>query len=462
MNKHRIIVVDDDTLVLSSVELALHSLGYEVVACESGAAYLDTIDHRAADLILMDVHLQDANGIELLETTRAHGNTTPVMIITGYGDVPMAVRAMKLGAEDFLLKPVSLDQLELAVDNVLRRAQLRREVEVLRAQVSDIAGDRRILGNSAPLRRALTLASKYAESDDTTVLLTGESGTGKELFAKYIHENSPRKNEPLIVVDCGALPKELAENELFGYERGAFTGATEKLKKGRFELAQRGTIFLDEIGELPLEVQVKLLRVLESRRYYRLGGTRELEADVRVIAATNRDLGLAAKNGTFRQDLFYRLNVAAITLPPLRERPEDIPVIAAAYVDEFNRHFRKHVQSIAPDALALLERYTWPGNVRELRNVMERAMLVDAEDIVKSTHVAHLLSTSPNGAAGPATYHLSIPRDGISMDTVMRDLIVQTLKITDGNQIKAAKILGITRAKFRYRMQQLGIESSAG
>lgn len=460
MISHTIIIVDDDQLVLDSLQLALESLDYTVIPCLDDKQYLRALDGAPADLILLDVHLGAVNGIDLLEKTRELGVTTPVVIITGYAEVPMAVRAMKLGAEDFMLKPVSLEQLEMAVANVLQRASLGREVERLREQVHATFGDKRILGDSMPMRKALALATTYAESDGTTVMLTGESGTGKELFAQFIHDGSPRNAEAFIAVDCGAIPRELAENELFGHERGAFTGATEKLKKGRFELAHHGTIFLDEIGELPLEMQVKLLRVLESRKFYRLGGTRECITDVRVIAATNRDLADDVEQGTFRKDLYYRLNVAAITLPPLRDRSGDIPILVQFYMQDFNKRLRKDIHDITPDAMDTLEQYSWPGNVRELRNVMERVMLVTNDNRITARNLEFVFGSGNEHARGAshAAYHLTIPATGVPIDNVLKDLILQTLRITDGNQQHAAKILGMTRAKFRYRMEQLGIE----
>ncbi|HET7152960.1 MAG TPA: sigma-54 dependent transcriptional regulator [Candidatus Kapabacteria bacterium] len=470
--RRTIIIVDDDPLVNSSLKMALEKLGYIAIACANGKDYLQALENAEAELVLMDVHLGDTTGIALLEETRKRGNEIPVVMITGYGDVQIAVRSIKAGAEDFILKPITVEQLQVAVEKALRIKGLTQEVQRLRRQIQDDGQSKKILGTSRAIRDALSLAEKFAQSDDTTVLIQGDSGTGKELFAQYIHYHSARSGEPLIIVDCTAIPKDLAENELFGYERGAFTGATEKLKKGRFELAHNGTIFLDEIGDIPAALQAKLLRVIESKKFYRLGGTQEVSSDVRVIAATNRNLAEAVKKGTFREDLYYRLNVAHIVIPPLRERAEDMLVIADALFEEFNAKFRKHVRGITPEAADILRNYQWPGNVRELRNVIERVMLVSSDDMIVPEHL-RFLSNAPTTSSGAihsvATpsmsapvdgngYVLRVPPNGVSMGEVMRDLIMKTLEITNGNQLQAAKILGITRAKFRYRLEQLGIE----
>ncbi|HZV12691.1 MAG TPA: sigma-54 dependent transcriptional regulator [Candidatus Kapabacteria bacterium] len=467
--RRTIIIVDDDPLVNSSLKMALEKLGYNAVTCANGKEYMNALETAEAELVLMDVHLGDTTGIALLEETRKRGNEIPVVMITGYGDVQIAVRSIKAGAEDFILKPVTVEQLQVTVQKALRIQGLTQEVQRLRRQIQETGESKKIMGVSRPIREALSLADKFAQSDDTTVLIQGDSGTGKELFAHYIHFHSARANEPFIIVDCTAIPKDLAENELFGYERGAFTGATEKLKKGRFELAHGGTIFLDEIGDIPATLQAKLLRVIETKKFYRLGGTQEVTSDVRVIAATNRNLADAVKQGTFREDLYYRLNVAHIAIPPLRERAEDMLVITNALIEEFNVKFHKHVRGLTAEATNVLRSYRWPGNIRELRNVIERVMLVTSDEMITAEHLHFItdvpaasshstLTTAPIASVRSDAYLLQIPPTGISMGEVMRDLIMKTLEITNGNQLQAAKILGITRAKFRYRLEQLGIE----
>ncbi|MCS7169848.1 MAG: sigma-54 dependent transcriptional regulator, partial [Candidatus Kapabacteria bacterium] len=292
------------------------------------------------DLVLLDIFLGHYNGLDMLERLREEGFAVPVIVITAFSDIKMAVRAMKLGAEDFIVKPIDIEQLEIAIERALRNYDLRRHVQVLEEQLLRLEHPHDIVAVSEGLRSALALAQTLAPVE-TTVLITGETGTGKELLARFIHRNSPRAAAPFVVINCGAIPRELAESELFGYERGAFTGAFDKLHPGKFELAERGTVFLDEISELPLELQVKLLRVLQEKSFYRLGGKEEIQVDVRIIAATNRDLEQMVQEGKFREDLYYRLNVAVIHIPPLRERQEDILPLATAFVNEFNRRFNK-------------------------------------------------------------------------------------------------------------------------
>lgn len=358
---------------------------------------------------------------------------------------------------------MDIEQLEVAVQRCLENYDLKRQVSILEERLHR-EQSAQILGVSSGITRALQIAKIVASSDDTTSLILGESGTGKELIARYIHQNSARVKGPFISINCGAIPKELAENELFGYERGAFTGATEKVKQGRFEQANHGTIFLDEVGELSLEMQVKLLRVLQERTFYRLGGTKEVHIDVRVVAATNRNLEELVEQGRFREDLYYRLNVAMIDLPPLRERREDVILLATAFVREFNEKFGKKITGFKPEAAEMLSNYLWKGNVRELRNVIERVCLLETGNIITKDSLAFL---KPQAIPGkdikssrdllPGQHYLEISPTGTSMGNVIRDLIIQTLKLTDGNQIKAAKVLEISRAKLRYRIEQLGV-----
>jgi len=299
---------------------------------------------------------------------------------------------------------------------------------------------------------------RLAKSENTTVLIQGESGTGKEMFAKYIHQNSPRNKKVFIPINCGTIPRELAESELFGHEKGAFTGASSKTKLGKFELADGGTLLLDEIGELSLDLQVKLLRVLQEKKFYRLGGEKEVSVDVRVLAATNKDLEEEVKKGTFREDLYYRLNVAKIIIPPLRERKEDISHLAQLFITEFCNGFSKQVNTIEPEVQELLNKQFWKGNVRELRNAIERAMIMLDGTELKLSNFSFLKKEQPVDALSNDSFVLKIPKNGITIDKVIKSLILQTLEITKGNQVKAAKVLGLSRSKLRYRMEQLGIE----
>jgi two-component system NtrC family response regulator len=379
-------------------------------------------------------------------------------MITGFADVQTAVNAIKMGAIDFILKPINIDQLELIINKTLKQVALQKEVQRLKLITKEGEITREMFGNSRAIRSTLDAVEKIAMSEGTTILIEGESGVGKEMIARYIHSISSRREGPFIAINCGAIPKELAESELFGSEKGAYTGAGEKTRIGKFEVADGGTILLDEIGELSLELQVKLLRVLQEKKFFRLGGTKEISVNVRIIAATNKDLRQAVSEKTFREDLYYRLNVATIYVPPLRDRKEDIPVLAMRFIDEFNKAFNKQIKRISPDAIDMMMNYSWPGNVRELRNTIERAVLLITGDELKPEHLNFIEKDKTIKSFTDDEYVLKIPKQGIKMEQVVRDLIIKTLEITDGNQIQAAKILGISRSKLRYRMEQLNIE----
>ena len=462
---YTIVVIEDDPLVNSTIKDLLASKYSRVEIYTDANKGMDELHMVAPDLVLLDIFLGQDNGLDILEKLRKQGYTMPVIIMTAFSDIKMAFRAMKLGAEDFIVKPLDFEQLEVAVDRSLKNFDLRRQVDILSEQLKKDQPEE-ILGSSEGMKNAMDMAKLISYADDTTVLIMGESGTGKELMARYIHENSLRKKGPFITINCGAIPRELAENELFGYERGAFTGATEKVKPGKFEMAQHGTILLDEIAELSLELQVKLLRVLQERKFYRLGGAKEISVDVRVIASTNKDLETLVEKDKFREDLFYRLNVARIILPPLRERGEDILKLATSFVNEFNKKFNKNVTGFTSDAAEIINNYQWKGNVRELRNVIERVVLLEQGTILTKDSISFLNITSPNHVVqsskkeinlGVGEHSLKIADSGVTMTNVLKDLIIQTLNITGGNQIKASKLLGISRAKLRFRIEQFGI-----
>ncbi|ROL56703.1 sigma-54-dependent Fis family transcriptional regulator [Bacteroidetes/Chlorobi group bacterium Naka2016] len=468
LQNYTILIIEDDPLVNKAIKDVMTKKYSRVFSYLNATEALNDINLISPDLILLDIFLGPHNGLEILEQLRNQGYTVPVIIMTSSSDIKMAVRAMKLGAEDFIVKPIDLEQLEVAVEKALQNYDLRRQVEILSDRLKEEQPSE-IIGNCEQLKKVLNLA-KIVAATDSTVLIVGETGTGKELLAKFIHRNSPRAKGPFIAINCGAIPKDLAESEFFGYEKGAYTGATEKFKQGRFELANHGTIFLDEISELSLELQVKLLRVLQEKRYFRLGGTKEISVDVRVIASTNRVLEELVEQGKFREDLFYRLNVARLELPPLRERGEDIMLLASAFVKEFNKKFGKNVTGFTPEAVNLLRTYQWKGNIRELRNVIERVVLLEAEDIITKDSLSFLKVGDSQPAIIPSEQNLQelkpgehkliISKTGAPMNNVMKDLIIQTLRLVNGNQIKAAKILGISRAKLRYRIEQLGINIS--
>jgi len=422
-----------------------------------GEKVFDSVETHQPDIILLDIYLTTHNGLDILKDLQKRYFHIPVIMITGYSDVKISVDAMKLGAYDFLLKPLDIDQLQMVLNKCVNHLNLKYEVEKLHSLISQSEITRDFFGKSKSIVRILNTVEKIAKSDDTTILLEGESGTGKEVFARYIHQISPRRDKAIILINCGTIPKELAESELFGHEKGAFTGAAAKTKLGKFELADGGTILLDEIGELSLDLQVKLLRVLQERKFYRLGGEREVSVNVRVLAATNRNLEEEVKAGNFREDLYYRLNVAKISIPPLRERKEDIPTLVYSFIHEFSQKFGQKIKGIDDDALDLLKSQFWKGNIRELRNAMERAILMMEGDVLKEQHFNFLQSGKNKDELGDK-FTMRIPPEGVKIDLVVKQLILKTLDLTNGNQVKAAKILGLSRSKLRYRMEQLGIE----
>ncbi len=455
----KVLIVDDDELLNNSLNAVLTRSGYDVASVLKGEEAIQQIMEFQPDIVLLDLYLGSTTGLDILQKLRGEKNETPVILITAFSDVNSAVRAIKLGAEDFVLKPLDLEQLEILINKTLNRKNLERRYELLKDELQQKFGPYAIVGKSENLKKVVHTAERLARAD-TTVLIIGESGSGKELIARLIHEKSDRSDGPFVSINCGAIPKELAESELFGYEKGAFTGAMDKMRQGKFELANRGTILLDEVGELTHELQVKLLRVLETKRFYRLGGSKEISVDVRIIAATNKNLKSAVEKGTFREDLYYRLNIAQLHVPALRERVEDIALLASTFLDEFNRKFAKSIKGYTPEAIKAMESYPWPGNVRELRNAIERVALLETDTVVKPEHLG-FLSYHPGFNSDMIQEEknlVSVPNRGAKMDEIMREAIVQTLDLTAGNQIQAAKILGLTRSRLRYRMQQLKIK----
>jgi two-component system, NtrC family, response regulator AtoC len=459
----KILIADDELLLLNSLNKIVSSAGYTVVTTPQGKNVIPLIQEHRPDLLLLDIFLGDSDGLEILQTITTMGLPVGVLIMTANADVPRAVEAMRLGALDFLPKPFEMEHLLIQIEKALDHTRLARRVKVLETELDDQRSRHGIIGTSMKLSNVLKTAERLAQSDDTTVLIEGESGVGKEMVARFVHQRSPRAQRSFITVNCGAIPKDLAESEFFGYEKGAFTGATEKMKQGKFELAEGGTILLDEVGELSLDMQVKLLRVLEEKRIYRLGGVKEITLDARVIAATNRDLSAEVEGGRFREDLFYRLNVATVRIPALRERREDIALLTHAFLGDLSKRFNRSVPELTPDASHFLESLPWKGNVRELRNAIERVLLLTDAPRLTPEHFSFLAPGRSRGngngaAAAEGHFSLTIPPNGISMKEVLRDLILKTLAITNGNQVQAARILGITRSKLRYRMEMLGIQ----
>ncbi|MDX9925659.1 MAG: sigma-54 dependent transcriptional regulator [Ignavibacteriaceae bacterium] len=458
--QYKILIIDDDDLVSSSLKKILVKLNYEVQTCLDAGEAQKLVNEFQPDVVLLDIYLTTHNGIDILKLIKKLNPDIPVVMITGYADVKIAVTSIKAGAFDFLLKPIDIEQLALILSKATENIRLRNEVSRLNLILEGNELTKEFFGISTKIQKLINAVEKLAMSGDTTILLEGETGTGKEEFAKFIHQHSPRKNAPFITINCATIPRELAESELFGHEKGAFTGAAQKTKLGKFELANGGTLLLDEIGELGLDMQVKLLRVLQERKFYRLGGEKEISVNVRILAATNRNLEEESNEGRFRQDLYYRLNVAKINIPPIRERKDDIAYIAYSFLTEYSKKFGKTISGFEPAALELVKNYYWKGNIRELRNVMERVVLLCEESSIKEHHFGFLLDSKSVDDASGDHFMLQIPPKGVKIDIVVKELILKTLKITNGNQVQAAKILGLSRSKLRYRMEQLGIEVS--
>ena len=448
MAQATLLIVDDEELVRWSLRERLRKDGYTVLESGTVASAMEKLT-PAVDLVLLDQRLPDGDGLTLLRQIKESSPDTLVILMTAFSTVENAVAAMKHGAYHYLNKPFNLDDVSAVVEKALETSRLRREVRMLRGSQSRDYGFDAIIGSSSAMVEAKSLLERIAASPATTVLLTGETGTGKDLAAKAIHYNSERASKPFVNITCSALPEQLLESELFGHERGAFTDARQQ-KRGLLETADGGTVFLDEIGEMTPGLQAKLLRFLEDRTFKRVGGLNDIRVDVRVIAATNRSLDDEVRAGRFREDLFYRLQVMPVRLPPLRERVGDIRLLVAHYIDRYNREFRKHVRGLQPGAQALLDQYRWPGNVRELRNAIERAMLLADNGLLGAEDFATL-----SKAATPATFRL--PPEGVDLETVERQLVIQALQRAGGNQTQAGHLLGINRDQVRYRIEKFGL-----
>jgi two-component system response regulator AtoC len=455
--KFKILVIDDEPTLRDSLQVALTTAGYEVMTSRTGEEGLEFFAKENPDLVLLDHWLPGINGDEVLRKIKEGNPETPVIIMTAQGSIELAVNLMKMGAFDFLVKPFDLEQLETLIEKGLERVRLKKEVEWLRAQYRERFPSGGFIALSRKMKEVLGLAEKLAQSSDTTVLIEGETGTGKELLAEYIHFLSPRSPFPFIPVNCGAIPKDLFESELFGYEKGAFTGAAERGKAGQLEAAEKGALFLDEVGELSPSAQVKILRVLEEKEYFKVGGIERKKADVRIIAATNKVLESEVKKGNFRDDLYFRLNVVKLSIPPLRERKEDILPLFRFFVDHYNAQFKKGFVQISREAEEKTLAYPWPGNIRELRNAVERVVLLEKGDVILGKHLS-FLDGKKGGPPELAHFKPLIPAGGIVLDEVEKAYITEALKMKKGNKIQAAKILGISRSALLYRMGKYGIK----
>ncbi len=449
MTNATVLVVDDEELIRWSLRERLQGEGYEVLEAGTGEEALRQFK-EGVDLVLLDYRLPDTDGLAVLRELKKLDPDVLVILLTSFVSVETAVEAMKLGAFHFANKPFNLDDVAATVGRALETTRLRREVKQLRANEARPYSLQAIVGRSEAMESLRQLVAKIAGSPASTVLLTGESGTGKDLVAKVIHYNSSRASRPFMNITCSALPEQLLESELFGHERGAFTDARMQ-KRGLLESADGGTVFLDEIGEMVPALQAKLLRFLEEKSFKRVGGAADIRVDVRVVAATNRDLEEEVAKGRFRSDLFYRLNVLPMPLPALREHPDDVQMLVEYFVDLFNAEFKKRITGISPSALTLLKQYGWPGNVRELRNVVERAMLLSEGDRLESKDFGAL--KTGGGTGDP----FDLPAAGVDLEELERSLVVQALKRAGGNQTKAAGMLGLNRDQIRYRIEKFGL-----
>ncbi|OPY91170.1 MAG: Transcriptional regulatory protein ZraR [Syntrophaceae bacterium PtaU1.Bin231] len=456
MYRYKILIVDDDRLLQNSLNNIL-SEHYDVVIAGSGEAALQTLKKQELDLILLDIRLPGIDGIETLRQIKNGGTTTGVIMMTAYEDIKTVITSMKIGAADYLVKPLDIEELEIIIEKALENIRLKREVEELRRQYIQEFDIDNIVAESRGIKDALKLANTVAQSDDTTVLIEGETGTGKEVIARTIHCHSRRFGKPFVSINCGAISKELIESELFGYEKGTFTGGLQEGKKGKIELADSGTLFLDEISELLPYSQVNLLRFLEEKEFYRVGGTEKRRVDVRIIAATNKNLEEAVAKGSFRKDLYYRLNVAKIFLPPLRDRKADIIALVLFFMNKFNEKFGKSFRGISREAQAELLQYPWVGNVRELRNFVERVVLVENDTEIRPEHLLFMNSQSGDPFAVQEN-SWGLPPSGINLDELIRKLILQALERANGNKAQAAKLLGMSRPTMIYRIEKYGIK----
>ncbi len=463
----RILVVDDEKLVRWSVAEGLRKEGFEVEEAKDAESAFGILRDSRIDLVLLDVRLPGKSGIDVLRTLRDEAHQAGVIMITAFSEVREAVESMKLGALDYLIKPVDADAIKLVIERVLKQRRLEKEV-TWRRRDKKLAAFEDIVAESRVTKGIVEQAKRVAASRSLTVLMLGQTGTGKDLFAQAIHSASERSTAPFVTINCSALPESLLESELLGYERGTFTDARTS-REGLFELADGGTVYLDEIAEMQPNFQVKLLRLIEDKTFRRLGGRRDIEVDVRIIAATNRDAELAVKEGQLRQDLYFRLKVVPITLPPLSARREDIPHLAARFVRQFCEQNHRPVIELLPEVVEALVAYDWPGNVRELKNLLERIVLLEKDDRVGFHHLpveirSPLLkgrTSATTGAEGrKESYGFAAGDRNIppSLEDVERQLIIDALKTSGGNQVQAARLLGISRDTLRYRMKKFGIK----
>jgi len=454
MNKRRILIADDELGSRESLRMILKDT-YEVIPAENGTEALKAFSDQKIDAAILDIVMPDIDGIEVLRRLREEDPLLPVIMVTATQSVKTAVDAMKLGAFDYITKPYDVNEIKLVIEKAMQSRAVMNELTYLRSEVKRTYGFENIIGDSSVIRAVFDTIKKVKDTD-STVLISGESGTGKELIARAVHFSGARKDKPFIAVHCAAIPSTLLESELFGHEKGAFTGADQR-KLGKFELADTGTIFLDEIGEMDPAIQAKMLRVLQEQEINRVGGTKPIKIDVRILAATNRDLKKAVQEGKFREDLYYRINVVPIQLPPLRERREDIPAIATFFFDKYKKELNSKVQGISPEAMKLLQGCDWPGNVRELENTIERLLALINHPLIQVEDLSFIA-----GEKGAETVSSPNTKEGVKFDEAKaqfeKDIILEALEKSNWVTSQAARILGTTRRILKYRMDQLGIK----
>jgi DNA-binding NtrC family response regulator len=456
MRTRKVLIVDDEKLIRWSLSQKIQGWNFDVAEAENGEKALLAAEEESPDLIVLDVKLPDGKGTDLLKEIKKKNPEIPVIMMTAYGVIDDAVIAMRRGAYDFITKPIDDSKLKNAIQNALETASLKKEVAYYREREKKQFDPSQFVVQSKPMKQIFAMVKKIAESEASIILLQGESGTGKDLLAQTIHHLSRRDQSAYLAINCSAIPENLLESELFGYEKGAFTDAKQR-KKGLVELAEGGTLFLDEISTLNLHLQAKLLRFLETHTFKRVGGLKDIHVDIRVIAATNQDLEEACEEGKFRKDLYYRLNVCPVFIPPLRERKCDIIPLTQQFISHYNSKFRKDIKNLAAEVEKLFMEYDWPGNVRELKNAVERAMIFEEESQITTKNLPIPLTKSPAESSHRITDKLAL--SGLSLEEMEKELLKEALNKAGGNQSQAAKLLKITRDTLRYKIKKYGLNS---
>jgi len=450
----KVLVIDDEKLIRWSFEKHFDSKGIKVYCAESGEEGIRLFKEKSPNIVFLDYRLPGMLGLEVLSALKSIDEDAIIILMTAYGSVDIAVEAMKLGATDYINKPFTFDEIEILTENIRNNISISKEVQLLRREQKEKITFSNIVGESPVFKQIKNISKKIAQSETTTILLLGESGTGKDLFARAIHNESSRKENPFVTINCATFPETLLESELFGHEKGAFTDAI-KLKKGLFEIAEEGTVFLDEIGEINLATQVKLLSVLENRTIKRVGGTVDIPVDIRIVAATNKNLKKSVEQQIFRDDLYYRLKVFQIDIPALRDHKEDISYLIEYFILTLDKQFKKSIKDIDNKAIDLMLQYSWPGNIRELRNVIERAIILESTDIIQVENLPHEITESfPDMSIANHPYQFLLPDEGVSLERIEKEMIIQALQKTNYNQTKASKMLGLSRDTLRYKQKK--------